>query len=87
MAKMIRIGFHDCVGGCDGCLNVDNDSNAGLSGIVATLEDLFNDEVRFARVVFSAAITMYQSRGTDLISTYLLVSQRILSSTILAFHY
>ena len=45
MAKMIRIGFHDCVGGCDGCLNVDNDSNAGLSGIVATLEDLYTDEV------------------------------------------
>ena len=59
MAKMIRIGFHDCVGGCDGCLNVDNDSNAGLSGIVATLEDLFNDEVRirFERVLFSVTVT------------------------------
>ena len=45
MAKMIRLGFHDCVGGCDGCLNLNNADNAGLSGIVATLEDLYTDEV------------------------------------------
>jgi hypothetical protein len=25
-------GFHDCVGGCDGCINLDNDDNAGLEG-------------------------------------------------------
>ena len=36
--------FHDCVGpdGCDGCLNIDDPSNAGLSEIVdrlATVRD------------------------------------------------
>ena len=31
--------FHDCVGpdGCDGCLNIDDPSNAGLSEIVDRL--------------------------------------------------
>jgi len=43
MPTALRLGFHDCVGGCDGCLNVDNDSNAGLSDIVGTLEDVYTD--------------------------------------------
>ena len=31
--------FHDCVGpdGCDGCLNIDDPSNAGLSDIIDRL--------------------------------------------------
>ena len=34
--------FHDCVSSqCDGCLNLDNDSNAGLDGIVSELDQLF----------------------------------------------
>lgn len=28
-AGFIRLAFHDCVGGCDGCLNLRNPSNAG----------------------------------------------------------
>uniref|UniRef100_A0A7S4SA90 Plant heme peroxidase family profile domain-containing protein n=4 Tax=Ditylum brightwellii TaxID=49249 RepID=A0A7S4SA90_9STRA len=28
--KFLRLGFHDCVGGCDGCVNMDNGDNAGL---------------------------------------------------------
>ena len=29
-ARMVRLTFHDCVGGCDGCLNVNDPDNAGL---------------------------------------------------------
>ena len=29
-AKLIRLGFHDCVGGCDGCVDMLNGDNAGL---------------------------------------------------------
>merc|ERR1712038_655002 len=46
MPTGLRLGFHDCVGGCDGCLNVDNDSNAGLADVVADLEVLYTDAVR-----------------------------------------
>jgi len=28
--KFVRLGFHDCVGGCDGCVNMANPDNAGL---------------------------------------------------------
>jgi len=40
--KAVRLIFHDCVSSqCDGCLNLDNDSNAGLDGIVSDLDQLF----------------------------------------------
>merc|ERR1719466_420080 len=37
----LRLSFHDCVGGCNGCLNVENDDNAGLANIVADLDALY----------------------------------------------
>jgi len=40
----LRLSFHDCVGGCNGCLNVDNPSNGGLSDLVEQLETLYQDE-------------------------------------------
>ena len=34
--------FHDCVSSqCDGCLNLDNASNAGLDGIISELDQLY----------------------------------------------
>jgi len=39
----VRLSFHDCVGGCDGCLNIDNPDNAGLADIVADLDTLYTD--------------------------------------------
>ena len=34
--------FHDCVSNqCDGCLNLDNASNAGLDEIISDLDDIF----------------------------------------------
>jgi Peroxidase len=29
-AKFVRLSFHDCVGGCDGCVDLSNPSNFGL---------------------------------------------------------
>jgi hypothetical protein len=33
-------GFHDCVGGCNGCINYENPDNAGLQAITEVLDDL-----------------------------------------------
>jgi len=41
---MVRLTFHDCVGGCDGCLNVNNPDNAGLENLVADLEAIYQAE-------------------------------------------
>ena len=40
--------FHDCVGpdGCDGCLNVNDTDNAGLTDIVEDLTSLRNGGFR-----------------------------------------
>ena len=36
--------FHDCVGGCDGCINLANAANAGLESCVADLNTRYNAE-------------------------------------------
>ena len=36
-------GFHDCVGGCNGCINFNNPDNNGLKPGVATLNALYAD--------------------------------------------
>ena len=41
LATMVRLSFHDCVGGCDGCLNIENDSNNGLADLVAALDTVY----------------------------------------------
>ena len=40
---MVRLSFHDCVGGCDGCLNINNTENNGLADLVAGLEAVYQD--------------------------------------------
>jgi len=40
---MVRLSFHDCVGGCDGCLNVNNTDNNGLADLVAGLEAVYQN--------------------------------------------
>ena len=40
----MRLSFHDCVGGCDGCLNLDNADNNGLQGIYAAINDIYDNE-------------------------------------------
>jgi len=41
IATMVRLAFHDCVGGCNGCININNEDNAGLPDLVATLDTLY----------------------------------------------
>ena len=43
LPTIVRLAFHDCVGGCDGCLNTDNPDNAGLADIVADLDTVYVD--------------------------------------------
>ena len=31
------------LGGCDGCVNIDNESNNGLADLIADLEDIYQD--------------------------------------------
>ena len=38
---VVRLGFHDCVGGCDGCLNFEDVNNNGLQPITQLLEDIY----------------------------------------------
>lgn len=40
-AKFLRLGFHDCVGGCDGCVDMGNADNAGLEVPIARLQAAF----------------------------------------------
>jgi hypothetical protein len=37
-AKIVRMGFHDCVGGCDGCIDMLNQDNAGLQTPIDALK-------------------------------------------------
>lgn len=37
-AKIVRMGFHDCVGGCDGCIDMANGDNAGLQTPIDALQ-------------------------------------------------
>jgi len=41
----VRLAFHDCVGyACDGCINLDNASNNGLSAYLTWIEDIYTSE-------------------------------------------
>jgi hypothetical protein len=76
LATLIKIvlgikGFHDCVGGCDGCLNLDNPNNAGLGPIIEALEELYTGNGYFAWGVSRAdfwalAATVSVERGVQL---------------------
>lgn len=39
--KIIILGFHDCVGCCDGCVNFNNRDNAGLEVAVDGFTSLY----------------------------------------------
>jgi len=54
LATMVRLSFHDCVGGCDGCVNIENDSNNGLADLIAAL-DLVYTENKFGDIPLSRA--------------------------------
>jgi Peroxidase len=39
-AKMVRLSFHDCVGGCDGCVDMSNLDNRGLDTPINVLQPI-----------------------------------------------
>ena len=39
----VRLAFHDCIAGCNGCINIANPSNAGLKGAVVNSVGLYNN--------------------------------------------
>lgn len=41
-AKFLRLSFHDCVGGCDGCVDLTNPKNFGLLEPIVDLRPLVN---------------------------------------------
>jgi cytochrome c peroxidase len=38
--KFVRMGFHDCVGGCDGCIDLSNPDNNGLDTPISALDSI-----------------------------------------------
>jgi len=44
--KFVRLSFHDCVGGCDGCVEVHEEENFGLELPMDVLEDVVQDFAR-----------------------------------------
>ena len=41
--KFVRLGFHDCVGGCDGCVDMTNADNNGLETPISALSNVVSD--------------------------------------------
>lgn len=41
-AKFVRMGFHDCVGGCDGCIDMLNGDNFGLDVPIEALQPVID---------------------------------------------
>jgi hypothetical protein len=44
--KMLRLFFHDCIGGCDGCVDLNNHENFGLEKPIDALEMVFQQHGR-----------------------------------------
>ena len=52
--KFVRLGFHDCTGGCDGCVDLSNPENAGLLVPIESLEPIVENHEDLA-IGFSRA--------------------------------
>jgi Peroxidase len=49
-AKFVRLSFHDCVGGCDGCVDLKNPSNFGLHIPIEALEPVVQNVGAFLTI-------------------------------------
>jgi Peroxidase len=47
LAKFVRLSFHDCVGGCDGCVDLANPSNFGLEIPIDALAPIVEHNKKF----------------------------------------
>ncbi len=41
-ATALRLAFHDCISGCNGCINMKNPDNKGLKGIIRQSERIYD---------------------------------------------
>ncbi|CAH1784078.1 unnamed protein product [Owenia fusiformis] len=66
---LVRLAFHDCVGGCDGCVNLANPDNDGLRPYIRDLEDVYaNFEGIISRADFwqlAGLEALERAAGTD----------------------
>jgi len=68
----VRLAFHDCIGGCDGCIDKDNPANAGLEPFVKTIEPIFKSyENVFTRADFWALTSIFALKKTIAINNQL----------------
>jgi len=59
-AKFIRLGFQDCVGGCNGCVDMQNDDNSGLQipiDALTFITSFYQDQLTRADIWALAAMT------------------------------
>ena len=47
LTTLVRLSFHDCVGGCDGCMNLDHPDNNGLEYATEALETEYQANFSF----------------------------------------
>ncbi len=44
----LRFAFHTCVGGCDGCINMEDDLNLGLDEVYEPINELYSEIFPFS---------------------------------------
>jgi Peroxidase len=54
-AKIVRLSFHDCVGGCDGCVDMSNLDNTGLDIPINTLQPIVTKYAQGANALLTRA--------------------------------
>lgn len=61
-AKFLRLGFHDCVGGCDGCVDMEDPDNNGLLIPIKKLEQIVEEHTELSRADIWALATLVGAR-------------------------
>jgi len=67
LPSAVRLAFHDCVGGCNGCIDPDTPNNSGLKGFVKLLdEEIFDKYAKkyLTRADFWALTSIHALRRT-----------------------
>eukprot|EP00483_Globobulimina_turgida_P009870 UN09889 len=59
VGNLVRWGFHTCVTGCDGCINLKNPANAGLAPSYNATIELYNDPSPPSKIVWKNRIGNY----------------------------
>ena len=64
----VRLGFHSCIGGCHGCVDLQNNFNFGLESIVDLLAQMHSDQFSYVSKAdfFALAATIAVQRGVSI---------------------